>query len=534
MASEGDDRANHVREPLLDGIGTYSRPVSTSSPMAQRYFDQGLNLLFAFNHEASSRSFQEAAEIDPRCAMAWWGVAYAQGPHINLPMVSPEQAAVASNAISRARALSDGASMIERGLIEALATRCVPSPPEDRGPLERAYADAMRALQAQYPDDADVAILTAEALMNLRPWDLYSPEGDPYPGTKEIVNRIEQVMAMAPHHPLANHLYIHAIEASTRPERAKAAADRLRDLQPGLSHNVHMPSHIDVRLGQWEKAEVANRKAIEADRRYLAVMEYPDFYGLYIAHNYHMLAYAAIMRGRSAVAIEAIDEMMDRMPDEWAVANAAIADTYLAMPLEIRMRFGLWDEILAAPEPGPAFPISRAMRYYARAVSYAVQDQLDEARLEREAFLKARDQVPEASRFGFNAARDVLGVADRLMEGEILYREGDHEAGFIAMREATRLEDALAYSEPPDWIQPVRHALGASLLQSGRIQEAEAVYREDLKRLPENGWSLFGLWRALDLQDKTEEADQVRARWQAVWKVADVTLSSSCFCQPGR
>lgn len=521
------------REPLIEGIGAYSRKVTTESPEAQRYFDQGLNLLFAFNLEEAARSFRQAAELDPACAMAWWGLAYAQGPHINLPVVDDEKARVAFEAIERAKAPESRASALERALIDALAERCVLDPPEDRVPLDRAYSEAMRALREQYPDDLDLGPLLAESLMNLHPWDLYTQQGEPKEGTEEIVALIEESLALCPDHPLGNHLYIHAIEASTRPDRAIEAADRLRDLQPGLSHNVHMPSHIDVRVGHWAKAEEANRKAIEADRVFLAFRPDPGFYGLYIAHNYHMLAYAAMMRGKSQVAIDAIDEMMTLMPESWAIEHASIADGYLAMPLEVRMRFGLWEEILAAPEPDSAFPIARALWHYARAVSFAALDRVEEAKVEQARFLQARDSVPEGATFGNNSAADLLAVGEHLMRGEILYRDGREDEAFEALREGARLQDLLRYSEPPDWIQPVRHPLAAALLQSGRFAEAEQVCRDDLNQHPHNGWALFGLMQALEFQGKDDEAKAVRSEWEEVWKDADVVLSSCCFCQPG-
>ncbi|MFO0889222.1 MAG: hypothetical protein U0790_08790 [Isosphaeraceae bacterium] len=533
LLAPGQPAAVAQRAPLFEGLGSHSRKVTTTSGDTQKYFDQGLNLLYAFNHDEAARSFRQAAELDPSCAMAWWGVAVAQGPHINRPVVDPDQARVASEAIARARSASGRASDLERGLVEALAVRCVPDPPKDRAALDRAYAEAMQGLRAKYPDDADVGVLTAEALMNLRPWDLYTQDGQPQPGTEAIVALLEEILKLRPDHPLANHLYIHAVEASMRPERAVPAADRLRDLQPGLSHNVHMPSHIDVRMGRWKVAEETNRKAIEADRRFLAIRSDPGFYGLYISHNYHMLGYAAMMRGASRTAIDAIDEMITRVPERWAREHAQIADGYLVMPLEVRMRFGRWSEILDAPEPDGVFPLARALRRQARAVALAAQDRLEEARAERDRFREAKSRVPETSTFGNNKAVDLLAVAEHLMDGEILYREGRAEAAFAELREAVRRQDQLRYSEPPDWIIPVRHALGAALMQSGRFDEAEKVYREDLARLPGNGWSLFGLARSLELQGKAAEAEKVRAEWQEVWRDADVQLSASCFCQPG-
>lgn len=520
-------------EPRFDGLGTYARAVTTTSREAQDYFNQGLNFLFAFNHDEAGRSFRQAAEIDPQCAMAWWGVAIAQGPHINRPVVEADAARTAWEAIGKARSASSRASQSERALIAALAERCVASPPEDRTPLDRAYADAMSALRARYPGDANIGALAAEARMNLRPWDLHDEAGRPRTGTEAIITTLEDVLRLEPGHPFANHLYIHAVEGSSRPGRAEAAADRLRDLQPGLSHNLHMPSHIDVRLGHWKKAEEANRNAIAADRRFLSVRHDPGFYGLYIAHNYHMLAFAAMMRGVSRTAVEAIDEMTNRIPPDWAKGHAAIADGYLAMPLEVRMRFGRWDEILAAPEPDAAFPLARALRHYARAVALAALGRVAEARAEQQRFRDARARVPEDRRFGNNAAADLLDIAGHVVEGEILYREGREDQAFAALREAARREDALRYSEPPDWILPARHALGAALSRSGRLTEAERVYRDDLQRLPDNGWSLFGLSRSLERQGRDAEARRLRDRWEEIWRDADFELTSSCLCLPG-
>lgn len=519
--------------PLYQGLGPHTRKVSTASPEAQAYFNQGLNFLFAFNHNEAARSFRKAAELDPACAMAWWGLAISQGPHINHPTVTPEQARVALEALDKARDPTTKATQFERDLIDALALRCVADPPEDRSALDTAYSLALANLWEAHPDQADLGALYAESLMNLHPWDLYDIKGQPRPDTQKIVDLLEKVLALESFHPLANHLYIHAVEASANPERAADAADRLRHLQPGLSHNVHMPSHIDVRLGRWKQAIEANELAIEADRRFLALQPDPGFYGLYIAHNFHMLGFAAMMRGQSEKAIQAIDQAIATVPESWARENAAFADGYMIMPLEVRMRFGRWDEILAAPAPPEIFPLARALRFYARAVSLAAQGRVQEARAEREAFFKARAEVPEDAFFGNNKASDLLDVAQHLMSGEILYRQGDEEAAFSDLREAVKRQDQLRYSEPPDWIQPVRHALGAALMQSGRFAEAEQVYREDLERQPDNGWSLFGLMQSLQMQGNNDEAAKVRARWQEVWKEADVTLSSSCFCQPG-
>lgn len=519
--------------PLFEGTGAHVRPVTTASPEAQRYFDQGLNFLYAFNHDEAIRSFRSAAEIDPACAMAWWGIAIANGPHINYPTMDETRSRDAFEALERARRHEAAAPPADRALIAALGRRYASPPPADRKPLDAAYADVMREVHQAHPGDADAGALFAEALMDLRPWDLWTSDGAPQPGTEEILATLEGVLARAPAHPLANHLYIHAVEASPHPERADAAADRLRDLAPGLGHLVHMPSHIDVLRGRWEAAILANAKAEEADRKYRARSPRQDFYRVYMAHNHHMLAYAAMMVGRSADALRAIRTMVEEMPEEWVRESAAFADGFVGAPFEVLMRFGRWEEILAEPEPPAHLPIARALRLYARGVARAARNEAAGARAEQTAFRAAAAALPDGAFFGNNAARDLLGVAEHFLEGEILAREGKTDAAIAALREAVRREEALRYNEPPDWIQPVRHALGAVLLKAGRSAEAETVYRDDLKWRPENGWSLYGLARSLRLQKKAAEAGAVETRFKTAWSGADVPLSSSCFCQPG-
>jgi tetratricopeptide (TPR) repeat protein len=520
--------------PLYEGLGAFGRKVTTSSADAQRYFSQGLCFLYAFNHDEAIRSFRRASELDPECAMAWWGISIANGPHINNPALPPERAKAAWDALTKARAAASKGSKVEQALIQALAKRYADPPPEDRRPLDEAFADAMRQVWKANPDDADVGALFAESLMDLRPWDLWLPAGEPQPGTEEIVATLEKVLAKNPEHPLALHLYIHAVEASPHPEKAAAGADRLRNLQPGLGHLVHMPSHIDVRTGAWLKAIESNAKAIEADRRYRQQSPEQGFYQVYMAHNHHMLCYAAIMRGQSAKAIGAISDMTKEVPAAWVKENAVVADGFVAMPLEVLVRFGRWDEVLAAPEPPDFLPLSRALRHCARGIALAAQGKVDQARQEQATFLKARQLVPETARVGNNAAADVLNVAEHLLAGEILIRGDKLNDGLAELREAVKLEDQLRYSEPPDWIHPVRHALGATLLSAGRAAEAEKAYRDDLTRLPENGWSLFGLSRSLHMQEKHEEAKQIDGRFQAAWRDADIKITSSCFCQPGK
>ncbi len=521
--------------PLFDGLGSHVRPVATASPEAQRYFDQGLDFLFAFNHDEAIRSFTRATELDPGCAMAWWGIATANGPHINFPLVPEERAKAAWAAAEKARESAGKTAQKpeDAALIATLVARFANPQPEDRKPLDEAYADAMRSVAAKFPEDHDAAALFAEAMMDLRPWDLWKPDGSAQPGTDEIVATLERVLVKAPDHPLANHLYIHAVEASPTPERASAAAERMRSLQPGLGHMVHMPSHIDVRTGSWEKAIASNAAAIEADARYRERADRKQgFYRVYIAHNRHMRAFAAMMLGRSEEAIGQIRAMIAEMPEEWKEEYAPIADGFLGMPIEVLMRFGRWDDILAEPEPAQTFPIARALRLYGRGVAYAAKGMTKEARAEQKSFLAQKSTIPVDAIFGNNTAADLLAVAEDLLEGEIAFREGDVDKGLAAMREAVKREDALRYDEPPDWIQPVRHALGAALLRAGKTGEAEEVYRRDLEIHPRNGWSLFGLARTLEIR-KSPDAGAVRAQFDDVWKSADLKLSSSCLCQPG-
>jgi len=518
--------------PFFAGLGDRSRPVTTAAPLAQRYFDQGLSFMYAFNHDEAIRSFRRATEIDPDCAMAWWGIAIANGPHINNPVLPADRAAAAWSALQEAVARSERASAVERDLIQALRARYADPPPADRAPLDAAYADAMRLVWQSHSNDADVGAIYAEAMMDLRPWDLWMADGQPHPGTNKIVTTLERVMEIDPRHPLALHLYIHAVEASPSPGRADRAADTLRDLQPGLGHLVHMPSHIDVRRGRWQDAIDANAKAMEADRAYRAASPRQGFYGLYMAHDNHMLAYAAMMSGQRGAALAAIDELVTSMPLQWTVDYAAIADGYAVMPLEVRMRFGLWKDVLAGGEYPERFPFARAMRHYARGVSYAALGDTAAARVEQESFAVAAAAVPAESFFGNNPASALLAVAEDFLEGEISYREGRIEEAFAALRRAVDHEDALRYDEPPGWIQPVRHALGTLLLKSGRAVDAEEVFRADLEQLPENGWALYGLSRSLEMQGQTREAEKARARFQAVWADSEVALSTPCYCEP--
>jgi tetratricopeptide (TPR) repeat protein len=489
-----------AEEPLFEGLGSYTRPITTDSPEAQKYFNQGLNFYFGFNHGAAIRAFQAAETIDPDCAMAHWGVALACGPHINFPLVPPAAAELAWKELALAQEHATHASAVEQALIEALSHRYANPQPEDRGPLDQAYADAMRTVWKAHSDDVDVGALLAEALMDLRPWDQWTHEGQPQPGTDEILSTLDEVLKLDLNHPFANHLYIHALEASPHPERALAAADRLRDLQPGLAHNVHMPSHIDVRIGHWYEAITANLKAVEADRRYRTVFGEPKgLIVLYAAHNQHMLAYAAMMTGQRDLAVEHIRAMVKGMPEAVVKEYATLAEAFAAVPYEVLVRFGRWDEILAEPDHPEFMVFTRAFRHAARGIAYAAKNDVKSARTEQVAYLETSKLVPaEENLWGNNPCQALLAIATPMLEGEILVREGKLDQGLAELRTAVNAEDALHYDEPPGWLLPVRHSLGANLMQAGRFAEAEQVYRDDLARLPENGWSLFGLARSLE------------------------------------
>ena len=529
--SPGASRQSKVT--LYKGLGKHTRPVATSNPEAQKYFDQGLNFMYAFNHDEAVRAFRRAAELDPDCAMAHWGISLSMGKNYNYPVFPPEKAKAAWKALESARAKAKAESEANRALIEALAARYADPLPKETRPLEEAYAKAMKAAWEKFPKDADIGALYAESLMNLRPWDLWTIDGKPQPETPEILKALEAVLELDPKHPLANHLYIHACEASPHPEKADAAADRLRDLQPALGHMVHMPSHIDIRRGRWQAAIEANERAIAADRNYAKTVPEQGFYRMYMAHNHHMLAFAAMMQGESKRALTAVRDMLADVPKDWVAMpeNAAIADGYVAAPLEVMKRFGQWDEILKEPEPPEIFPIARAMRHHIRGIAYAAKGETAKAREEQKAFREAAKKPAKDATFGNNKATDLFAVGDDMLEGEILVREGKMEEGIKALRAAVAKEDKLRYSEPPDWVVPVRHALGAFLLKDGQAAEAEAVYREDLRRWPDNGWSLFGLAASLETQGKKAEAAAVRARFDEIWKHADVKIPSSCFCQ---
>lgn len=514
------------------GFDGYSRTITCDSPEAQEWFNQGIQLLYGFNHDEAVRSFEKAAELDPTCAMAWWGAAYARGMHINNPEMGEEQSRLAHEAADKALKALDNESPLEQALVRAVAQRYAWPAPEDRAPLDQAYADAMESVWHQFPTDPDVGALFAESLMDLQPWDLWTDDGEPKGRAFEIVAVLEKTLALDPDHPGANHFYIHAIEASRWPERGVPSAERLTNLIPGSGHLVHMPSHIFIRTGRYEEAVESNQRAIAADETYFATAPKPDFYSLYFMHNIHFLAYSAMMEGRYQTALDAARRIERNIPPEFLKEYVTLADGFMPTTLHVLIRFGKWDQILAEPEPEAWRLLSRAERHFARSVALSNLDRLDEARAEIEQMDAVAKQFTDEWKMGNNLASDVVAIARNMAEGELAFRAGDSEEAFAYLREAVEQEDNLIYDEPPGWMQPVRHALGALLLADGQADVAEEVYRADLERHPNNAWSLLGLQQSLLQQQKTAEAEALQAGVDAAWARADVRPVASCYCHP--
>lgn len=516
--------------PLFEGLGDHHHPITTTEPLAQRYFDQGLILAWGFNHAEAARSFRAAQRLDPACAMCFWGEALVLGPNINAGM-RDENVPTAWNAVQTAMSLSHGASERERAYITALAARYAPHPVADRAALDSAYAEAMGEVARRYPDDLDAATLHAEALMDVHPWNYWTREGTPRPWTAAIVSTLESVLARAPDHPGANHLYIHAVEASPRPERAMASADRLPRLVPGIGHLVHMPSHIYIRTGRYHEAAEANRRAIAVDRAYLARLESEGIYPqAYMPHNYHFLVASAVLEGRSALANEtarALAEVVDR--DAMRRPGMGTLQHYLVTPLYTLVRFGRWGELLAEPLPPADLPYPRAVWHYARGMALAATGQQQEARqaLQRLNEIARDPAVAEITLWEINRVTDLLAVASQVLAGQIAAAAGDFDTAITHLREGVRLEDTLRYDEPPAWPHPVRQILGPILLLAGQPAAAEQVFYEDLVRYPENGWSLAGLAESLRAQGKGDEARRAQRRFELAWARADASPTAS-------
>jgi tetratricopeptide (TPR) repeat protein len=514
--------------PLFENLGNYSHPISTRNSQAQRYFDQGLILSYGFNHAEALRSFQQAAELDPNCAICHWGMAYVLGPNINAAM---EDGAVptAWDAIQQAIRLSPYASAKERAYIAALATRYTAEPVEDRTALNLAYANAMRQVAQQYPDDLDAATLFAEALMDTTPWDYWQEDGTLKPEGADIIATLEAVLDQDPYHLGALHLYIHAVEAE-RPELAAQAADRLRDLNINTGHLIHMPGHIYIRVGRYQDAVIANQQAAAADAHYAHQHDPQGAYPIiYMPHNHHFLWFAAVMSGQGEVAMQAAQQTAS-LVDRSLIRQAGTGPLqhFTMIPLYTQVKFGLWDEILAQPAPGQDLLYPTGVWHFARGMAYTAKGQLQQANRELqelEAIATTAD-LASITVDGLNSADHLLKIAIEVLSGERAAKQGNDEEAIAHLRKGVELEDSLKYTEPASWYSPVRQTLGAVLLQGDRPIEAEQVYRADLATYPENGWSLYGLAQSLRAQGKTQEAQQVQARFEQAWQHADITLAA--------
>jgi tetratricopeptide (TPR) repeat protein len=510
---------------LMPGLGRHHHTISTKNPEAQRFFDQGLTLVFAFNHEEAARSFRRASELDPQSAMAFWGVALALGPCINLDVDPPHEKA-AYEAAQKALSLAPGATESERAYIQALAKRYSSNPKADLRKLDAEYANAMRDLSKHYPDDLDAATLYAESLMDLHPWKLWSLDGRPTEGTEEIVAVLESVLRRDPYHLGANHYYIHATEASPHPEWALASARRLETLAPAAGHLVHMPAHTYMRVGDYAAAAQSTAAGANVDREYLRESGTSGsmYDMMYYCHNLHFLAASASMEGDFTHAKQAADELADHVGP--MLNDMPVAEVYVPTPIFVLVRFHRWDEILTLPAPNPKLAMTTAFWHFARGSAFAAKGQIAMAEAERRILETARKDTPADQEFSFytNKANSFLALAANILDARIATAQADPERAIQNWEKAVEIEDRFYYGEPPEWFYPVRESLGAALLLNGQLERAEAVFRADLEQYPRNPRSLFGLMKALEAQKKSANVEEVRREFEAAWKNPDVAL----------
>jgi len=522
------------KAPLYDNLGSLHHEITTASPEAQRYFDQGLTLSYAFNHAESIRSFKQALAIDPDCAMCYWGVAFALGPNINAP-ITPDAAKEAFDAIEQAKQRAGKASAKEQAYIDALSKRYVVDPKADRPPLDAAYAAAMRVVAQKFPDDLDAMTLFAQSLMDTSPWNYWNADGSPREFTNEVISSLESVLHRKADHPGAIHLYIHAVEASPNPKRAEQYADRLPALVPGAGHLVHMPAHIYLRTGRYHEASHANEEAIKVDAAYKAgnAVAGNMMYDVgYIPHNPHFFVASASLEGRRADALRAAEDVRRRMHADLLrdPSMGGMMQHYELTPLYTKLRFAMWDEVLAEPAPPADIPYLQAIFHAARSMAFSAKGRLGEADREL-ATAKIAKNDPSLKMLyvsSVNTGSTIANIAYEVASGGLRARQKRGADAATHFATAVALEDSLAYMEPPDWPIPVRQLQGATLLALGRAAEAEKAFREDLKRFPDNGWSLSGLYasRVRQGHERDGEVGALQIRFAQAWKRADVELEA--------
>ncbi|SDX49908.1 tetratricopeptide repeat protein [Nitrosomonas oligotropha] len=528
-ATESDDQLI----PRLQNLGTHTFPVSTRNPLAQQYINQGLNLAYAFNHAEARRAFREAARLDPELAMAYWGQALVLGPNINA-MMEPNEEPQALEIMQQAKSLMMNASPRERALISALEKR-YSGKTEHRTTNDKAYAEAMREVHQSFPDDADIAVLYVESMMDLRPWGYWMLDGTPYEGTAEIVALTEDVLQRNPQHPGALHMYIHLIEPTSTPERAEKAADTLLNLMPEAGHIIHMASHIYQRIGRYADSMKSNQLAIAADENYITQCHAQGLYPMvYYPHNIHFLWFAATLDGQSKIAIESAKQAAGKIDDEVLKAIPLTA-IFRVTPYWALARFGHWQEILEQPAPPSTNPFLNGSWHYVRGLAFVAMRQPLLAEQELIALRKImKNPSLDNALLSKNTTSTILSIAPEVLAGEIAAAHGQFDQAIAYLEKAVRLEDALVYTEPSEFHLPPRLALGAILLEAGQPTEAETVYWEDLRRNRNNGWALYGLIQALRAQKKDDQARLIEARFKKAWERADVTLQASRFGRPLR
>ncbi len=508
---------------IMPGLGNLQHPVSTKNADAQKYFNQGLTLIYAFNHEEAARSFQQAQKLDPKLAMAWWGYALAVGPNYNESTIDPARMKAAVEATNKAQSLTANASEIERAYIAALAPRFTLGANPDVKKLGTAYSTAMRDVFRRFPDDLNAATLYADSLMNVQPWQLWARDGAPLGNTEEIVRVLENVLRRDPNHIGANHLYIHAVEASRNPERGLPSAERLGKLTPAAGHLVHMPGHIYIRTGDYAQAAKVNIDAAAVDRAYIKASGAKGMYpAMYFSHNLHFQVENFNRTGQYSEARRAARELQTNVQQH--VKDMPMVEGFLPYPIFVQLRFAKWDETLKLPEPDKSQPITNTVWHYARGVALAATGKVAEAQREQQILRERVKNLPGETPFGLNPAKEVLAIAELVLEARIAWAEGNQTGAIEAFRKAVAAQDSLNYDEPPGWYFPVREALGAAQLLSGNATAAETTFREDLLTNPRSGRSLFGLLESLKAQGKVDAMRWVETEFKAAWKAADVQL----------